>query len=123
MSLTKPITAAALAFSIMIAGSCAEAVTIFNPGTDSCGSWVAQPNGIPRYLRVAWLAGFVSGYNSFWYRPGEDVTSDVNGLVIWIDGYCSAHPLDLLVKAAGQLVDELRRRKGLPSIVNLGWQP
>jgi hypothetical protein len=63
-------------------------------------------------IKVAWLLGFVSGYNS--YRPGEDVSSDAHGLAGWVDNYCAAHPLDLIVKAAGRLIDELRRQRGLP---------
>jgi hypothetical protein len=90
----------------------AQAVSIYNPGTESCGSWASGQPEMVKGLKVAWLLGFVSGYN--WYRSAEDVTSDVHGLVGWVDNYCVANPLDSIAKAAGRLIDELRRQRGLP---------
>ena len=112
MKLSKLLIAAAAAFSgaVMVIPS-AHAISIYNPGTESCGSWTAAQDSVPRGLKVAWLVGFVSGYN--WYRPGEDVTSDPHGLVAWVDNYCLANPLDLIARAAGRLVDGLRRQRGL----------
>src|SRR6266446_9902039 len=89
----------------------AQAASIYNPGTESCGNSTAAQDGVARGLKVAWVLGFVSGYN--WYRPGEDVTSDAHDLVAWVDNYCLANPLDVIAKAAGRLVDELRRQGGL----------
>ncbi len=116
MKSAKLLIATAVAFSVavMVIPS-AHAVSIYNPGTESCGSWTAAQDSVTKGLKVAWLLGFVSGYN--WYRTGEDVTSDPHGLVAWVDNYCLANPLDVIVKAAGRLVDKLRRQRGLVPIM------
>jgi hypothetical protein len=38
-------------------------------------------------------------------------------MVEWADRYCAAHPQDLIARAAGKLIDELRRRRGLKPLM------
>ena len=87
---------------------------IFSPGGDSCGTWSTEQNLGSRYQRQTWVLGFFSAYNV--YSPeGEAVEPpDGKALVAWIDNYCATHPLDFISAAAHKLVDELRRRRGLP---------
>ncbi len=107
------ISASVALWITIIINPSAHAVSVYAAATESCGTWTAESNGLPRHLRVAWLLGFVSGYN-WGTRQGEDVTSDTQGLIVWVDNYCMAHPLDLIAKAAGRLIDELRHQRGLP---------
>jgi hypothetical protein len=99
-------------FSLVFGCPSGRAVSVYNPGTESCGTWTSgQNNEVVRGLKITWVLGFVSAYNI--YRSGEDVTSDVHGLVAWVDNYCLAYPLDPIARAAGKLIDELRRQRGL----------
>jgi hypothetical protein len=94
-----------------------QGVMTFGDGVSSCGRWAGERRGSPeRALKETWLLGFVSGYN--WYRRDEDVRPiDSDALIAWIDSYCSIHPLDLIAKAAGRLIDELRAERGLTPIM------
>jgi hypothetical protein len=87
-------------------------------GTFSCGSWTkaAKPSS-EREWHEAWLYGFVTGYN--WGLNTEDVnTVDTDAITSWMDRYCSAYPLDTIVRAGGRLIDELRAKRQLPPLMN-----
>ena len=85
-------------------------------GNNLCNSWTKDAKTeLLHYQHEAWLLGFLSGYN--WHsmgNPSGDVIrdEDTSALVAWVDNYCYAHPLDHIVLAADQLIDELRRRNG-----------
>jgi hypothetical protein len=56
-----------------------------------------------------WVLGLVSGMN--WHRsPVKSDGPDAKALLAWIDQYCAAHPLDLVVTAADKLSDEVDSR-------------
>jgi hypothetical protein len=108
--------ALALAIAIIPTALGAQNVMVWGSGISSCGSWTKDSNNSPvHHQREGWLLGFVSGYN--WYAEDriEDIKiiEDGNALVAWVDNYCFARPLDPLVMAAKNLIEDLRRRNGL----------
>jgi hypothetical protein len=108
---------AATAFIFVLSGR-AQAIVIYGDGMPSCESWSdAAVDSPARRGQVAWLLGFVSAYD--WYSPnGEDIKyTDPKSMVEWADRYCAAHPQDLIARAAGKLIDELRRRRGLKPLM------
>jgi hypothetical protein len=56
--------------------------------------------------------GYLTAYNNF-VAPDGNITAgtDSEGVTLWVDSYCQAHPLDGLADAAAALVAELRARK------------
>jgi hypothetical protein len=94
----------------------AQKITIWGYGNNLCSSWTKDAKTeLLHYQHEAWLLGFLSGYN--WHSMGNPSGNvirdeDSSALVAWVDNYCYAHPLDPIVLAADQLIDELRRRNG-----------
>ena len=82
--------------------------TVYGHGTRSCGGWLEErrkPNpGIGLVANRAWVAGFVSGFGYVGQKMKE---TDSDGIEVFIDTYCAAHPLSLISEAAIALVEEL----------------
>jgi hypothetical protein len=112
-----------VAMAVLPTGIGAQQVfSIFNPGSDSCGARSTEQNLESRYQRNAWVYGFFSAYN-FYSPEGEAVEpADGKALIAWIDNYCAAHPLELIVNAATRLVNELRKQRGLPTPYVSKWR-
>jgi hypothetical protein len=90
----------------------AQARWIFG-GLSSCDAWTkAHTTNAPERLTMEyWVAGYLSNFNTITDDP-DDVPDflkeeDWDALVVWIDNYCVAHPLDKLDKAARELELEL----------------
>ena len=90
----------------------AQARWILSHGLTSCVAWTqAHSTNAPERLNMEdWVAGYLSNFNSLTDDP--DVPDflkdeDWDGLIVWIDSYCAAHPLDKLETAARSLVVEL----------------
>jgi hypothetical protein len=82
----------------------------YGPSRISCATWTSQVGENRTALRW-WVWGFVTG-TSREMSLHSDVrltSSDTEGLEGWIARYCVEHPLDDIVKAAMQLVDELKK--------------
>lgn len=99
---------------------------ILAPGYDSCGAWSQGREaagtgntfaftlaGSDRLARESWVNGYISAFNE-WLLPydrgvARDLSegTDAQGLMAWIDNYCSAHPLDQVVDATAALATEL----------------
>jgi hypothetical protein len=82
-------------------------------GIESCGTWTseAQTKNINWLGHIAWLGGFITSYNVFGSKTGDLlVDTDMPGAQGWVDNYCKDHPLDVVGKAAYQLVIELEAR-------------
>jgi hypothetical protein len=93
-----------------------QPITIYGPDIEqfSCGTWSAEQNMAKRSARESWLMGVVTGYNL--YRSSEAVSApDTKAMLVWVDRYCAAHPLETLPTAALALINELRKRIGLPA--------
>lgn len=77
-------------------------------GGESCGTWISHrrtPLGLENLVDQSWVVGYLTGYNQ-WGAGNGDVSenTDSRGMMVWIDQYCIAHPLDLLGDAATKLV-------------------
>jgi hypothetical protein len=80
-------------------------------GAVSCGDW---DNDHSHFLAAAswgeyWLIGFLSGI-----AAGSNMDfmkdADANSIVIWMNNYCSNHPLDSVSAGANILMNELIRK-------------
>lgn len=76
----------------------------YGPTTQSCGAWITAAADEKTLLRW-WLLGFVSGAD--FQRDVPLAATDSKGIEVWVDKYCSDHPLATFVKAAIDLVGEL----------------
>ena len=96
-------------------------------GKVSCGAWTkAQahrpPIGADGLMPVtfadmdlasqmSWVSGFLTAFDYYGSGSGDVANGiDANGILVWIDNYCSADPLDNIVTATVALVSELSKR-------------
>lgn len=93
----------------------ANAVSVL--GLHQCGKWVNAKEQSKTYSasyeqQKSWLGGFMSGLVVAY---DKDLLKDANSasIVLWVDNYCSANPLDSLPDAGLELFEVLKNRKGL----------
>ena len=109
--------------SLFVAGSllfvttqiAAEEHAVLGQGNVSCGSWLNDRKGEDAASRrIAWVLGYVTGFNQCGSKPEGDVTrgKGTEEIMAWIDNYCGRHPGDNLYRASAALVDELRTEHG-----------
>jgi len=103
--------AIAMTVQLFLTQAVAEPIRIDGTGIVSCGTWTQQraPGTAIANIHANWIIGFVNGVR--WaeernWGPGIDAV----GLVAWVDTYCQSNPLDSVAKAAGALIDELKKR-------------
>jgi len=79
-------------------------------GARSCGQWVKdrKHDGWEATADMAWIAGYISAFN----RKTPDVFSilgstDMEGIILWMDKYCQENPLGELGKGMEFLTYEL----------------
>ena len=85
--------------------------SIRGPGASNCGTWVEdrKTKGRASSYTEFWILGYLSraGFD----HPGDMIKDvDPDGMFVWVDNYCSAHPLDPIVQAVDQLEVELAAR-------------
>jgi hypothetical protein len=88
-------------------------VILYGPQpTPSCGAWTQARGGRDDLVAAQyqmWLLGFISGLS--WRGPAVRMPApDSPALFLWVDQYCTSHPLDLLVAASVALSRELESR-------------
>ena len=88
-------------------GSARGQYLVYGHGNLSCGRWTEDKR--IREDAHTWVLGFVSGAG--WASPESQRQMDSNGMAMWIDRYCAAHPLDTIQNAAGGLALELERKR------------
>ena len=94
----------------------ARSVAIGGTGRDACSDWLSDRSGTSASAqlasrgRVEWISGFLSGVNLFADKSGhlKGGVDDPDGVLVWIDTYCRAHPTDPQWAAAAALVLDLR---------------
>jgi hypothetical protein len=104
-----------LAELLLVVSVSAKAAMILGPGITSCGTWAqerrdrAQSNSL---MNEAWVLGYLSAYNTYGPKATGHVSkgTDANGLLAWIDNYCSANPLKEIFDATEALILELEKR-------------
>ena len=109
-------TRAAIAIwcSLLTMPACAQGIVI--KGTIDCGQWIsAREQSSAGYLEhyvLGVLNGLAIGrFTEFWRAGGQPAPSR-DAIYLWIDGYCRAHPLEDVFRAAGVLFNE-----------RSGWKP
>lgn len=102
-----------LAAAALAAAAPQQQVMLYGPEpTPSCGAWTsarANPSNMVSAQYEMWVLGLISGMN----LKGPSIQTmgpDSQALLVWIDQYCAAHPLDNLVTGAIQLHAELEHR-------------
>src|ERR1700682_2381653 len=94
----------------------ARVVTVKGLGSKPCSQWTQAHQGRKpeAALQETWLAGFITAFNEYGLKESKDVAAgaDLNGIVLPISNYCSAHPSDNLFRAAVALVLDLQKKSG-----------
>jgi hypothetical protein len=94
----------------------ASQYAILGAGGRPCGSWLqARSQASPESTVLqSWVLGYITSINANLLTVSQDVAdgNSPEGLFTWIDGYCSAHPLDSVARAAGNLYESLRAKSG-----------
>ena len=96
---------------MLLAGEAdAQMLRILGAGAAVCGRWVTdrREDSALAIYEFSWVLGFFTGLNAG--LPAESSNDhqvgaqlDVDVARVWLDNYCTAHPLDRLGKAAAQL--------------------
>jgi len=109
--------------SLFVAGSLVLATTeiaaeehaVLGQGNVSCRAWLNDRKGEDAASsRIAWVLGYVTGFNQYGSKPVGDVSGGkgTEEIMAWIDNYCGRHPDDNLYRASAALVDEFRQKLG-----------
>ena len=102
----------AIVLAVMLFAGKADAqmLRILGAGATVCGRWVIdrREDSALAIDEFSWVLGFFTGLNAG--LPAESSNDhqvgaqlDVDVARVWLDNYCTAHPLDRLSKAAAQL--------------------
>ncbi len=93
--------------------------TNIGEGTNSCGSFISdkKEGGHRLGLNYQWMSGYITGVNN--RRAIADPNKESNlgsgldseSMLLWLENYCRANPLNNLENAAGALVSELIKRE------------
>lgn len=87
---------------------------VFGSGRLTCERWLADRRlgNASSQQSEMWVAGYLTAYNFYVYRD-YDITERFDGeyLLEWIDDYCRERSPNLVVVAAHELVQMLRRRR------------
>jgi hypothetical protein len=94
-------TAVAVAMDILVAGARSTVarptveVIIYGAGFKSCSTYLGarQARGADEAAFVDWLGGYFSAVNAFSLSTDNVLnSSDLTASIVWLDGYCQAHP-------------------------------
>jgi hypothetical protein len=100
--------------TVLLATGATEAqnYNLIGSGTESCGSWSAhrheyrQGAPVTHGMQIAqqeasWVLGFLSGIGFMHHNDDDPLDGvDANGVWVWIDNYCQAHPIEAIGQAA-----------------------
>ena len=76
---------------------------IYGSGNISCGKWLSQEeNRTLAEYNLSWVLGFVSGAGAT--SSKGQIKTDSDGVSLWMDQYCTKHPIEPVADAAWQLV-------------------
>jgi hypothetical protein len=90
-----------------------ETAKIYGPGNSSCGEWTATRGAdskrpstgwVQHMMMLVWVEGFLSGSGAM--KSGQKET-DSSAIELWVDQYCSAHPLETVHETTVHLVISL----------------
>ena len=110
---------ACLVLAVVLAISAAEVqagkYNLIGEGRQSCGSWTTSARefgegrpviraGQTHLEQVQWVLGLLSGIGKFTQNYNPLHAADAAGVLVWIDNYCRAHPLEKIEAAATAFV-------------------
>ena len=106
---------------MLLAGSAANGNSVHMFGSPLCGDWVVSRQQLKRtgkhsvtQIRVeSWFFGFISGMVATDYRVTKhDILSGIDGdsTLLWVDNYCTQHPLNSVADASYKLFDALTNK-------------
>jgi hypothetical protein len=74
---------------------------VIGQGTNSCGMWTSSRKGRQAFGMEQWILGFLSGVAETVNVTGYDPMNGIDAEAVWgwMDNYCQAHPLDMIVAA------------------------
>jgi hypothetical protein len=88
--------------------------SILGSGYRSCGNWTSEREGKTErsYEFAQWILGYITAVNIYVLQYDDDVTKGADNaeLLVWIDDYCRAHPLDRIEDAAEELLKVIRKK-------------
>lgn len=82
-------------------------------GGPDCGNWIKEPTP----SRKSWLLGFLSGLNVLHdelNRKPDDPLDQIGSsqqIVLWMDNYCQANPLERVATGGWALFEELKSKR------------
>jgi hypothetical protein len=106
---------AAIAFCSLPAQAASDQHPVLGQGNISCGSWLEGRQTESATSRIAWVLGFMTGFNQYGSKSKADDVSEEKGteeLMAWMDNYCRQHQGDNLHRASTAFIDEFRKRTG-----------
>jgi hypothetical protein len=108
---------AAIAFCSLPAQAASDQLPVLGQGNISCGSWLEgrQTESVDATSRVAWVLGFMTGFNQYGSKSKADDVSEgksTEELLAWMDNYCRQHEGDNLHRASTAFIDEFQKRTG-----------
>ena len=125
--MTMRVLLAILALVFCFQAGAKEGWEAFGMGTKSCAEWtkaegerrpvssggtMLTESGSDIPGQTQWITGFLTAYNYYQSAtPNVAESTDMNGVFLWMDSYCAAHPLDPIANAAIALVAELSKRQ------------
>jgi hypothetical protein len=84
--------------------------TVFGIGNDSCGSYIDARRHDKDIHYADWLGGFVSATNHDIHGVKNTLEgTDLAGAMLWLENYCSSHPMQDFSQAALALLYSGRR--------------
>ena len=100
-------------FAGLMTGSAVAGQGVLSSGIKPCGDFATERENQNVYL--AWALGYISGENSMDTGSMRNVGSQwtVGSVTVWLQNYCSQHPLTPFVQAADKLREELAAQEGL----------
>ncbi len=80
----------------------------------SCATFLRdqQAHGWDYNADAAWVAGYLTAYNAVTPDTGDILgDTDMSGALLWLQGYCKAHPAQGLAEGLAALTAELHPRR------------
>lgn len=95
-----------------LAQSQQQQTDVIGLGTSSCGYWnnARRDNSFVYLALQSWVLGALSGMNISSEQRVMLNGVDGDGIISWMDHYCSSHPLERVSTATLLLANELARR-------------
>ena len=76
---------------------------VYGSGLDSCGSWVEHRKTTSDWYQAGqWINGYLTAAVDQTTLEVKEV--DADAILIWVDNYCQANPLDNVLQAARTLL-------------------